>query len=57
MTNIWAHSNMSFEQVKEMVSDLMGLCYDDKIVASDIIEQHERNDYVEALRVVLEYLP
>ena len=57
MANIWAHSNMSFEQAKEMVSDLMGICSDTAIDADDVIEQHERDDYAEALRVVLEYLP
>lgn len=57
MSNIWTHSNMSFEQAKEMISDLMSICSDSGIEADDVIEQHERDDYAEALRVVLEYLP
>ena len=57
MANIWATSNMDFIQAKELVGDLMALCEDSRIRADDIIEQHERDDYAEAIRVVLEYLP
>ncbi len=57
MRDKWARKNMDFIQAKELTEQLMKLCEDPGVEALQIVMQSERDDYAEALRVVMEYLP
>lgn len=53
----WWGKEMPLEQAKEQVEQLMRLCENPGVEALAIVMQSEREDYAEAIRVVLEYLP
>lgn len=53
----WWGKEMDYDQAKELVGQLKSLCQDVGPDALQIVLQSEREDYAEAIRVVLEYLP
>lgn len=57
MSDKWWCKEMDYIQAKELVGQLMTLCEDAGIDALQIVLQSERDDYAEAIRVVLEHLP
>lgn len=53
----WWGKEMDYDQAKELVGQLKTLCEDGGPGALQIVLQSEREDYAEAIRVVMEYLP
>lgn len=53
----WLVEEMDYDRAVELVATLKALCGENDFPAQGLIAQHEREDYAEALRVVMEYLP
>lgn len=53
----WFGKEMEYDQAKELAGKLENLCRDNRHYANLIITEDDREDYAEAIRVVLEYLP
>ena len=53
----WWGKEMDYDQAKELVGQLKSLFQDVGPDALQIVLQSESEDYAEAIRVVLEYLP
>lgn len=53
----WALKTMDYIPAKDLVGQLEKMCEDKRHHANELITEEEREDYAEAIRVVLEYLP